>query len=147
MRANLPPAEYFVGKHVPTRPDIVVLELVESGNDGRLYRARSEPLRRDLACKIIPRANLQTGEHGEPVWQAEVHKADVMRSATVVKFEEICEWRDEGAGIDCIALISEFVAGPNLRKFLTQHKKRSNGAVYPELAADDAGAFQRDEAT
>lgn len=122
MRANLPPPDYFIGKSVPARPDIVVVAIVDSGNDGRLYRARSETLRRDLACKIIPRANLQTGADGTPIWQGEVHKADVLRSTTVVKFEEICEWRDDTAGIDCIALISEFVAGPNLRKFIAQHK-------------------------
>lgn len=122
MRANLPPAEYFIGRSLPTRPDLIIKEAVDSGNDGRLYRARSETLRRDVACKVIPRNNLQTGPSGEPVWQAEVHKADALKSPTVVRFEEICEWRDPAAGIDCIALISEFVAGPNLRKFIARNK-------------------------
>jgi len=75
-----------------------------------------------LACKIIPRNNLQTAKDGAQIWQAEVHKADVLRSTSVVKFVEICDWRDDSAGIDCVALISEFVAGPNLRKFIAQNK-------------------------
>jgi hypothetical protein len=121
MRANLPLAEYFVGQTVPGRPDIKIVEAVASGNDGRLYRARSDTLQRDLACKIIPRSNLQVAGDGQPIWQAEVHKADALRSNTVVKFEEIRDWRDEAAGIDCVALISEFVEGPNLRTFILQH--------------------------
>lgn len=123
MRAHLPPADYFIGKAVPSRPDIVIAAVVDSGNDGRLYRARSEVLRRDLACKIIPRANLQTGTDGSPRWQAEVHKADVLRGTTVVKFMEICEWQDASVGIDCVVLISEFVTGPNLRKFIAENKR------------------------
>ncbi len=122
MRANLPPAAYFLGKPVPGRPDIVIEAVVDSGNDGRLFRARSEALRRDLACKVIPQANLQRDKDGSEIWQAEVHKADVLRSTTVVKFEEIRVWQDSGAGIDCVVLISEFVVGPNLRKFISQHK-------------------------
>lgn len=122
MRANLPAADFFIGKHIPGRPDIVIVAVVDSGNDGWLFRASSEPLRRDFACKIIPRANLQTDRNGAPIWQAEVHKADALRSNAVVKFDEICEWKDNGAGIDCVVLISEFVVGPNLRKFIAQHR-------------------------
>lgn len=103
MRANLPPQDFFIGKSVPNRPDLIVVAIVDSGNDGRLYRAHSETLGRDLACKIIPRANLQTGADGAPLWRAEVHKADALQSTTVVKFVEICDWRDDSAKIDCVA--------------------------------------------
>jgi hypothetical protein len=56
---------------------------------------------------------------GRELWRAEVHKADALRSSTVVKFEDIQEWRDDAEGIDCVVLISEFVEGPCLRKFVS----------------------------
>jgi serine/threonine protein kinase len=118
MRSNLPTRDYFVGKTVPTRPDILVNEFKESGNDGHLFKGHSDLLKRDVACKVIPRSNLQHGPNGEKTWFAEVHKADALRNPTVVKFEGVAEWRDNAAGIDCIVFISEFVEGISLRKFI-----------------------------
>ncbi len=61
----------------------------------------------------------------EELWRAEVHKADALRSATVVKFEDILEWPDVPsragtASIMCIVLISEFVEGRTLRNFINE---------------------------
>jgi len=121
MRANLPDRLYFVNKSIPTRSEVTILEWVASGNNAHLFRAHSVNLQRDLACKVIPRSNLLYGSDGRELWRAEVQKADVLRNATVVKFEDIKEWRDETAGIDCIVLISEFVEGPSLGKFIKDH--------------------------
>src|SRR5207244_4141270 len=85
VRANLPDPGFFLGKTVPSRPDLEMKELVDSGNDGHLFRAHSSLLRRDVACKIIPRSNLIHGPNGEETWQAEVHKADALRNPAVVK--------------------------------------------------------------
>jgi hypothetical protein len=54
MRANLPHKDYFVGKSIPSRPDVTVVEWVDSGNDAHVFRAHSTDLGRDVACKIIP---------------------------------------------------------------------------------------------
>lgn len=121
MRANLPDRLYFVDKSIPTRSDVTVVEWVASGNNAHLFRAHSVNLQRDLACKVIPRSNLLYGSDGRELWRAEVQKADVLRNATVVKFEDIREWRDENAGIDCVVLISEFVEGSSLSKFIKDH--------------------------
>ncbi|HYJ04997.1 MAG TPA: AarF/UbiB family protein [Chthoniobacterales bacterium] len=99
--------------------------MIDSGNDGHVFRGRSETLRKDVACKLIPRGNLQHGPNGEELWRNEVHKADALRSATVVKFEDIREWlnvplKDGTTSITCIVLISEFVEGRTLRKFINE---------------------------
>jgi len=126
MRANLPDKNLFLGKAVPGRPNIVIQEWIASGNDGHLFKGRSEQLNRDLACKIIPRANLIHGEHGEELWRAEVYKADALRNQAVVHFEGIHEWKD--GAIDCIVLVAEFVEGISLRQFL---KKQSSEVTVP----------------
>jgi hypothetical protein len=116
MRANLPDKKWFVGKPLPARPDLVITEDVGTGNDGHVFRARSTELQRDFACKVIPRANLQ------PLWRAEVEKANNLQSEVAVKFVDLKEWTDAGSGIDCVVLISEFVAGQNLTKFIAGHR-------------------------
>jgi energy-coupling factor transporter ATP-binding protein EcfA2 len=118
VRANLPDSDLFLRKTVPSRPDVEIMELVDSGNDGHLFRGHSSTLRRDVACKIIPRSNLIHGPNGEETWRAEVHKADALRNPMVVKFEHICEWQDSASGIDCVVFVSEFVDGKCLRKFI-----------------------------
>lgn len=123
VRQNLPPVDYFLGKSIPGRPDVQLVERVDSGNDGHLFRGHSAELERDLACKVIPRSNLLHDAEGREIWRREVHKADVLKSPTVVKFEDLREWRDSGAGIDCVVLIAEFVDGPSLRRFLERSKR------------------------
>jgi energy-coupling factor transporter ATP-binding protein EcfA2 len=125
MRQNLPDPSSFPGRTIPSRTDVTITNLIDSGNDGHVYRARSETLRKDIACKVIPRSNLQHGPNGEELWRAEVHKADALRSTAVVKFEDIREWPDvptkDGAErMTCIVLISEFVEGRSLRKFIQE---------------------------
>lgn len=128
MRANLPDKNLFVENTVPTRPDVTVIAWVASGNDGHLFRAHSKELGRDVACKIIPRNNLQHGTDHSEIWRSEIFKANALRNSTVVKIDHICEWphvllRSAGTGaeyVDCIALISEFVEGQSLKRFAAE---------------------------
>src|ERR1043165_9886044 len=125
MRANLPDKGFFVGKAVPSRPDVTVVEWIASGNDGHLFQAHSKELGRDVACKVIPRKNLQTGPDGSEMWRAEILKANALRNPTVVKVEHICDWpnvpmqasAENPEVVNCIALISEFVYGQSLKRF------------------------------
>src|SRR5947207_180493 len=118
MRANLPDKDWFVGKPLPTRPDIVIAHFVGSGNDGHVFCAHSEELKRDFACKVIPRANLAGVSGGSPRWRVEVEKANSLLSPVVVRFVDIKEWVDADHNIDCVVLISDFVVGQNLRDFI-----------------------------
>src|SRR4051812_2289090 len=121
MRSNLPSKDFFIGKTLPEREDISIIKHVASGNDGHLFRGHSSTLRRDVACKIIPRTNLQHSEDGGEIWKAEVHKADALRNTAVVKFEDIRNWKDTAENIDCVVLISEFVEGKDLKKFISEN--------------------------
>jgi shikimate kinase/tRNA A-37 threonylcarbamoyl transferase component Bud32 len=135
MRANLPNPDFFIGKLVPGR-EITIRERVASGNDGHLFRAWSETLQRELACKVIPRANLQGGADGSDLWKTEVHKADKLQNTAAVRFESIDEWKDPGAGIDCIVLVAELVNGPSLKEFIeTRRDEVSVPFVVDWLAA------------
>ncbi len=116
MRANLPDKNMFIGKSLPMRPDLVMAEWIGSGNDGHVFRAHSTELQRDFACKLIPSANLQRG------WHAEVEKANVLRGTTVVQFVEIQAWNDVENGINVTVLISDFVDGRDLQRFIAERR-------------------------
>lgn len=122
MRANLPDKNWFIGKQLPTRPDLIIIELLGSGNDGHVFRAHSNELQRDFACKIIPRANLVGEAEGRPQWRAEVEKANRLRNSAVVHFADLRQWVDPGSKIDCVALISDFVSGQNLRNYIRDNR-------------------------
>lgn len=122
MRSNLPNKDFFVGKTLPRRPDVILTEYRTSGGNAHLFRGHSITLKRDLACKIIPNSNLLYGPDHSELWRDEVLKADVLRSPTVVKFMDIQEWMDDEAEIDCVVLISEFVEGVNLQEFISKYR-------------------------
>jgi tRNA A-37 threonylcarbamoyl transferase component Bud32 len=122
MRINLPKKEYFLDKVLPERPNIKIAQYLGSGNNAHVFRAHSDELGRNVACKIIPRANLVGADQDPPAWRAEVQKANRLRTAAVVRFSDITEWVDHDNHIDCIVLISEYVEGPTLRQFIAARK-------------------------
>ena len=126
VRANLPDWNYFVGKPIPGKPDILILSKVASGNDGILFKGYSQTLARDFACKVIPRANLRVDQEGKEIWRDEVRKADLLLNPAVVRFADVQAWQDNDNGIDCVVLISDFVAGPSLREFASKHSDEVN---------------------
>ena len=123
MRGNLPDANWFLNRPLPGRTDIVIQELVKSGNNGHVFKGHSDRITRDWACKIIPRANLVIGKGGKETWRVEVLKANSLTNSAVVKFEQqIEDWRDVEAGVDCVVLVSEFVEGGDLNDFIAKNK-------------------------
>ncbi|HMD87178.1 MAG TPA: protein kinase [Terriglobia bacterium] len=122
MRVNLPDKTYFLGKTLPFRSDTQILGLLGSGNNAHVFRAHSAELGRDVACKVIPRANLIGADRVPPTWRAEVLKANRLQTPAAVKFFEIGEWRDGKNSIDCVVLISDYVEGKTLRSFVASNK-------------------------
>lgn len=119
MRIHLPDKSFFLNKVVPSRSTIKIVECRGSGNNAHVFRAHSDELGRDVACKIIPRKNLVGIDQDPPTWKAEVLKANKLRTSIVVRFFDITDWLDAANGIDCVVLISDFVEGKTLKEFLT----------------------------
>ena len=123
MRANLPDKTYFLGKRVPARPDLELIEFIKSGNAAHVFKANAHELRRHFACKVIPKANLAGAIEGKDTWRQEIEKANAFRSSSVVRFVDKLDWVDESAKIDCVVLVAEFVRGPNLRDFIERNRR------------------------
>lgn len=128
MRANLPDSDYFINKIVPGTPDTIIVSKFASGHDAHLFRASSASLQRDLAVKIIPESNLEKDLSGKPIWKQQIEKPNALRSATVVKVDQILIWpdvpvRDSDSVAPCVVLVSEFISGPNLAEFIKKRRQ------------------------
>lgn len=136
MRSNLPNPAYFLGKEPPGQSGYIVVELVGSGNNAHVFRAHSDRANNDIACKVIPKANLAAKDQSKPAWREEIDKANALRSPLVVKFWNVEDWVDEDGGIDCIVLYSEYVRGKNLMRHL-KGQKNSISVTFCELFLKD----------
>ena len=143
MRRHLPDATSFLGRAIPDLPAYTVVEHVGSGCNAHVFRAHSDDVNNDVACKVIPKANLVGKDSEPPEWRAEIDKANVLRSMAVVKFWHVSEWQDHGRDLDCVVLCSDFVPGITLEKFIKQHRKQmSMGFI--ELFLREMFAFLHD---
>jgi len=120
MRANLPPREFFIGKEIPGREGYRIVEHIESGGNGRVFRAYSEQLKNSLACKLIPRSNLLASHD----WKLEAQKANSIQNPIVVKYDTPIEWkgRYEGVEIDCVGFCAQYINGVSLKRYIQANK-------------------------
>ena len=115
MKQHLPEPEQFVGKPVPDHTEYVIVKKLDSGCNGHVFVARSDTLSREIACKVIPIANLIGADRSPPAWKEEILKANTVPSNRVVKFYSTGTWPTKDG--DCVFLLSDLVRGKALRKF------------------------------
>lgn len=121
MRKFLPDPKIFLGKKVPGLPNYEIVEHVGSGNNAHVFRAHSKIATNDIACKIIPKENVR-GDTSEQLWRAEINNANILDTKIVVPIWNVLDWIDPD-NINCIVLISEFVTGNNLHRYIKEHKR------------------------
>ncbi len=120
MRKHLPAPEQFVGQRIPDHPEYVIAEKLDSGCNGHVFVARSDTLGREIACKVIPAANLIGADRSPPTWKEEILKANSVPSNRVVKFYSTGIWPTKDG--NCVFLLSDLVRGQALRT----HQKTSS---------------------
>ncbi len=121
MRKHLPDAQYFLGKALPNHLDYLIKELVDSGNNGHVFRAYNERIQHSLACKIVPVDNLPKAEEKD-AWLQEARKANVIDNPSVVRCSDVTLWHAADISKDFIVFEYEYVPGISLRKYIKQAK-------------------------
>lgn len=122
MKKNLPDKDFFIGKPLPGMEHYVIEEYIDSGRNAHVFRAHSAVLNSNMACKIIPKANLIVNKSGQDAWLLEPQKANSLQNPMVVKCNHQLPW-DDTKGIDCFVLCYDYVKGKNLTKYIKENKK------------------------
>lgn len=117
MRANLPDKSLFLHKDTPF-PGYRIEEHIGSGGNGHVFRAYSEVIATNMACKIIPKENLESTSDQPDLWQTEFQKANKLRSHEVVRVNQVDEWEE----YSCICVLADYVNGISLKEYLAQER-------------------------
>ena len=122
MRVNLPDPQYFVGKAIPGQPTYTISGLIGKGCNALVFRAHSTELNLEIACKVIPRANLVGIDKTPPTWMQEIQKANGLHDSAVVQYFHKDNWIDQANGIDCALMCCEFIQGVTLTEYIKTHR-------------------------
>jgi serine/threonine protein kinase len=118
--ARLSNTEWFVGQAIPGQGDYKIVRKLSSGLKGQVFVARSEALAREVACKVIPKANLIGPDTDPPMWRQEITNANQAPSSRVVKIFAMGTWDTPGG--ECVYLLADLVRGKSLRDFEKERK-------------------------
>jgi serine/threonine protein kinase len=145
MGKYLPDANFFIGKDIPEFPGYKIVEKIGSGQKGHVFKAHSERMNHDLACKVIPKANLKEETPDSPGWREEFLKPNILNSQLVVKIINAIEWPDKENNINCVALISDFIPGKNLKDHIAGKQYTVEIHFIERLLKDMMSLFYRME--
>ena len=123
MINSLPNREFFLVKALPRYTNYVVAEYVDSGANGHVFRAYSTEFQRDLAVKVIPKSKIENRIANHIDWKLEFQKPNRLETDIAVKFVDYVDWVDQENAINCIAVLSDFVYGISLKKFIRKNRK------------------------
>lgn len=124
MRKYLPDANYFIGKSLPNHPDYTITNLINSGNNGQVFRAYNERIKHEWACKIVPVENLPKSNEKD-LWLQEAAKANSLNDPSVVHCHGVATWPTNGVPGNFIVFMYDFVSGDSLRDYI----KKKKGAI------------------
>lgn len=115
VKRNLPDAAQFVGQAIPGRDEYKLVRVLGSGCNAHVFVAHSDSLVHDVACKVIPIANLIGADEDPPRWRQEIHKANRVPSNRVVKCHDMGNWSIGGDAY--VFLLSQLVHGESLHDY------------------------------
>ena len=121
MSGALPPTKQFLGLTLPQLPDYEIREHVASGHNGHLFRAVNETTKKVLAFKVVPVRS--RGGTGSETYLREATTPNVLQTPYVLKCLHVAPYRQPGTDADFRIFVSEFVDGPDLRRYVQEHKK------------------------
>jgi serine/threonine protein kinase len=127
VKIYLPDPKLFIGQQIPNNQDYTIEQLLGSGCNAHVFLARSPVLVRDIACKLIPVANLIGADLSPPTWQQEIQKANRVPSSRVVKFYSTGHWQVDGN--EYVFLLSDLVRGESLRQFYRRERRIDVGFI------------------
>ena len=126
MRGNLPPIDMFIGMVFDRFPRHEILEHIDSGFNGRLYRAHDPETKNSLAFKIVPVENLPEDKGEQQAYLNEAKKANQLEHPSVISCIDVFLWDENEITPQFVVFVSNFIRGQNLREYIRTHSGMIN---------------------
>lgn len=125
MRKHLPTAGNFLGKSLPHFPSFIIRDHIGSGNNGHVFRAHAESTGHELACKVVPAANLPRNDEDQELWLQEAKKSNQLQHPAVVRCVDVDLWTGPEVDGPCAVFLYDYVRGTSLRQYLKELQKNT----------------------
>lgn len=126
MRRNLPPTDVFIGMTFDNFPRYKIMEHVDSGYNGHLYRAYDSETENNLAFKIVPVENLPEDRGEQQAYLNEAKKANQLEHPSVISCIDVFPYDDNEPPQKYVVFVSTFVKGQSLKEYIRTHKGKIN---------------------
>ena len=125
MRKHLPDKNHFLNPDLRLArfPNHSITEIIDSGCNSHVYKARNPSIEGDLAFKFVPVENLPDDVNDRDSYLEEAKKANVLENSCVVKYVDVVPYKDLDLQRNFIVFVCNYVSGPSLRKYVkTNHQ-------------------------
>lgn len=122
MVKHLLRAEWFISRQIPRFSDYSIVEHVDSGTNGHLFRAVNDLTGGTLAYKVVPVANLPENGTDQQVHLNEARIANEMEHDSVVKCIDVVPWRHTELPHACVVFVCNYIDGPNLNRYVKANR-------------------------
>ena len=126
MRRNLPSIDCFIGITTDRFPNHKIVQYIDSGNNGRLFRAFDSTTGNNLAFKFVPVENLPDSYERQNNHLNEAKKANLIDHRSVVKYYDVFLYEDTKNHIRCVVFVCDYIKGQNLRSYIKEHGSNIN---------------------
>ena len=122
MRKHLPPWEPFIGLILPQFSNYRILDRIDSGTNGHVFRAHSEKIEGELAFKFVPTANLPHDPELRETYLADVKIQNILHSSCVVPCIDVIPWKDPSTNGRFIVFVYPYIVGESLDRYIRRHR-------------------------
>ena len=114
MRGHLPPIARFLNRTFGRLPDYVLVEHIDSGANGRVYRGFNEIAQSSLAFKVVPVSSSLTPQE-EEAYINEARQANRIAHSSIVRYLDAFSYVESEAKY--IVFVCDYVAGVSLKRY------------------------------
>ena len=118
MKAQLPPVANFIDTTMPELTGYTLVEHVDSGSNGHVFRAFNQDTGNSLAVKVVPIGNLPSG----PQSVNEAQLANQIAHQSVVRYIYMFPYHERLSDVECMIFVCEYIQGENLKQFVKRRR-------------------------
>ena len=107
-------------------PNYVIIEHIDSGNNGHLFQAFDSSTENSLAFKFVPVENLPKDNMEQHAYLNEARKANQITHQSVVTYIDVFPYEDTKTQSEYVVFVCNYIEGRNLNVYMSQPRADIN---------------------